>query len=70
MAKMARIQNGVVAEIMIPIDGFALEECFHPSILAQCVSVEDDVEAGWVVSEDGIVPPPEPEPEPKAPPTE
>jgi hypothetical protein len=46
---------------MLPIDGFALEDCFHPDILAQCVSVNDDVEAGWIVTEDGIVPPPEPE---------
>lgn len=37
----ARIQNGVVVEILEALPGFALEDCFHPSILAQCVDAEN-----------------------------
>lgn len=55
--KTARIFNGIVVEILTPIEGFALSECFHPSILAASVSVPDEVMPGdaW--------PPVEPTPE-------
>ena len=64
--KMARITDGVVGDVIVPIDGFRIEECFHPDILAQYVAVSGDVQSGWIVTEDGIVAPePEPEPEPE-----
>lgn len=49
----ARILNGVVGEILMPIDGFAIEDCFHPQVLAMCVDVADEVQVGWVQQEDG-----------------
>jgi hypothetical protein len=60
--KMARITDGIVGDVIVPIDGFTIEECFHPDLLAQYVSVDDDVQSGWIVTEDGIV-----APEPEAP---
>jgi hypothetical protein len=65
--KMARITDGIVGDVIVPIDGFRIEDCFHPDLLAQYVSVDDDVQPGWIVTEDGIVAPDVPEPEPEAP---
>lgn len=62
MTKMARITDGVVGDVIVPIDGFKIEECFHPDLLAQYVAVDGDVQPGWIVTEDGIV-----APEPEAP---
>jgi hypothetical protein len=44
--KTARIENNVVVEILVPIVGFQIEQCFHADILAQCVSVAEDVMVG------------------------
>ena len=69
MANMARIIDGAVTEVLKPIDGFDISDCFHPDILAGCVSCGDDVQPGWVLTEDGFAAPePEPEPEEEAPP--
>jgi hypothetical protein len=51
--KTVRVDNDIVVEIMASVAGFALEDCFHPSILAMCQTVEDDVQLGWVRQEDG-----------------
>lgn len=59
---MARIIDGIVGDVIVPLDGFRIEECFHPDLLAQYVTVNGDVQPGWIVTEDGIVAP-EPEPE-------
>ena len=66
---MARITDGVVGDVIVPLEGFTIEECFHPDVLALYVTVADDVQPGWIVTEDGIVAPnpPEPEPEEEAP---
>ena len=42
----ARIVNGTVAEILVPIAGFRIEDCFHPDILAQCVDVTEGMQVG------------------------
>lgn len=69
MTKMARITDGVVGDVIVPIQGFRIEECFHPDLLALYVIVADEVQPGWIVTEDGIVAPePAPEPEEEAPP--
>jgi hypothetical protein len=69
MTKMARITDGVVGDVIVPIDGFTIEECFHPDVLAQYVTVSGDVQPGWVLTGDGFAAPePEPEPEEEAPP--
>jgi hypothetical protein len=61
--KTARIQNNTVAEILVPVEGFTLDQCFHPSILTQCQEIEDEVQAGWVKQKDGSFAAPEPTPE-------
>lgn len=67
MTKMARIIDGRVDEIIVPVEGFTIEECFHPDVLAQYTSVPDDAQPGWVLTEDGVVDPDAPEPEPEVP---
>ena len=64
--KMARITDGVVGDVIVPLEGFTIEECFHPDVLAMYVTVADDVQPGWIVTEDGIVDPNAPEAEPEA----
>jgi hypothetical protein len=49
----AKIVNNVVVEILKPIEGFALEDCFHPLILKDTVYVPDDVQVNWILQEDG-----------------
>ncbi len=39
----ARIINGIVGEILTPIDGFSIEDCFHPQLIAMCIDVADEV---------------------------
>jgi hypothetical protein len=53
----ARIQNGIVVEILQALPGHAIEDCFHPSILSQCVNFEEGMEVGQPL------PIPQPEPE-------
>lgn len=60
---MARITDGVVGDVIVPLEGFTIEECFHPDVLAQYVTVSGDVQPGWIVTEEGIVDPNAPEPE-------
>ena len=57
MANMARINDGTVIEVLKPIDGFDIVDCFHPDVLVGCVAVDDDVQAGWIVTEDGFAAP-------------
>lgn len=45
--KYARIQNNVVVEICTPIDGFTIEQCFHPSLVAAMTACDDSVQPGW-----------------------
>lgn len=49
----AKIVNGKIAEILVPVDGFSVEDCFHSSVIGQCVDVVDDAQIGWVQQEDG-----------------
>lgn len=44
--KTARIVEGKIAEILNPIPGFTLSECFHPDILSQCKQVADEAQVG------------------------
>jgi len=45
----ARIENGIVVEILNAIPGFSIEECFHPSILNQCVDFVEGMEVGKAI---------------------
>lgn len=49
----ARIQNDTVVEIFQPVPGFTVEQCFHPSLIAMCEMVGDNVQVGWVRQENG-----------------
>jgi hypothetical protein len=42
----ARIQNNKVVEILAPIAGFTIDQCFHPDLLAQCVDVTEGMQVG------------------------
>ena len=37
----ARIQDGYVVEILAPIPGFTIDQCFHADLLDKCVDVGD-----------------------------
>jgi len=43
----ARISNGVVQEIVKPIDGFSIEQCFSPQIVATLVGCSSEVQPNW-----------------------
>ncbi|SMD18412.1 DUF4376 domain-containing protein [Rhizobium sp. RU36D] len=43
----ARINNGIVVEIISVPDGFALSDCFTADIVDQCHPSPQDVGAGW-----------------------
>lgn len=51
--KYARIQEGKVAEIYVPIEGFTIAQCFHADLVAQMVPCTDDVQVGWAYA-DGV----------------
>lgn len=51
--RYGRIVDNAVAEIVTPIDGFDIADCFAPAIVATLCPVADDVQAGWVKQEDG-----------------
>ena len=67
----ARIENGVVVEFLSPVGDHPIEDCFHPSILAQCVPYVEGMVIGEPVPEVVVEvaeaspePTPEPTPEP------
>ena len=67
--RYGRIVNNAVVEIINPIPGFAIADCFVPEIVATLVPISDDVQEGWIKQDDGsfaapvIAVPIEPEPE-------
>jgi len=48
----ARIHEGVVAEICVPVEGFTIDQCFHPSLVDKMVSCGSDVQSGWTYNEE------------------
>ncbi len=53
MTTYARIQNSTVVEVFVPHNGFTIEECFHPDVVAQFTEVPDDVTVGSTVDDAG-----------------
>lgn len=51
--KLARIENNIIMEVLTPMAGFSVEQCFHPSLIAACEQVDDLAQYGWVRQEDG-----------------
>lgn len=49
--RYARVQGNQVVEILKTIDGFTLEESFHPSIVSQCYE-SIDAEPSWYLHSD------------------
>ena len=45
--KYARINGTHVMEVVTPIVGFSVEECFHPSLLEKMIPCPDDVTSLW-----------------------
>lgn len=44
--KKARLDNGIVAEVLQPLPGFDFYQCFPESVLRACVDCDDSVEPG------------------------
>lgn len=42
----ARIENNVIVEILKPLNGFKIEDCFHPEILKNTVQVPENAQLG------------------------
>jgi hypothetical protein len=59
----ARIHNNTVVEICVPIEGFTIEQCFHPTLVDQMVPCGLDVQMGWAYADGVFTAPPE---EPKS----
>ena len=55
--KTARIQNNVVAEILVPVEGFTIDQCFHPDIVAQLIPCSDEVTPEWTYVDGQFVAP-------------
>jgi hypothetical protein len=53
----ARVQNNTVVEILKPVAGFSLEQCFHADLLEGGSYVDDTVQVGWVLHEGTFVDP-------------
>jgi hypothetical protein len=51
--KYARIVDEIAIETFEPPEGVQIEDCFHPSLVAQFVQVPDEVVANSVRNEDG-----------------
>jgi hypothetical protein len=73
----SRLVDNTIIEILQPVVGHRIEDCFHADILAQCVDTPEGAQIGWIKQEDGSYkdaegntvytpppPPAEPEPEP------
>lgn len=60
MTNLARIQNGIVAEVISNAnDDIAAR--YHPDFVAALVECGNDVQAGWRFDDGEFLPPPEPE---------
>lgn len=49
----ARIHDNIVIEICVPIEGFTIEQCYHPDLLDKMVYCGSDVQQGWIY-ENGV----------------
>jgi hypothetical protein len=45
--KYARIHDGHVIEICIPVEGFSIEQCFHLDLVDKMVACSSEVQLGW-----------------------
>lgn len=61
MTNFARVQTGVVAEIISSADG-DIAKRYHPDFVNALVKCGENVALGWVFADDKFAPPPEREP--------
>lgn len=55
MDRYALVQDGIVQElIVLPPEGRALGDLYHPDLVARMLPVGGDVQPGWVRQEDGV----------------
>jgi hypothetical protein len=65
--KYAKIQDGVVQEILTVMAGFSIQQSFHPDIHQKCVPViNDEVQSGWTYADGVFTAPAETTSEPQA----
>lgn len=56
MNRYGRIEGRSIVEVIeLPL-GVQLSECFHAEIASQFVAIPSNVEAGWLVENDGFIP--------------
>lgn len=55
--KYARVNGTDVIEICTPIDGFTIDQCFHPDIVAQLIPCLDEVTPEWTYVDGEFVAP-------------
>ena len=53
----ARIHEGHVVEICVPVQGFTIEQCFHPTLIDQMIPCGSDVQVGWTYVNGSFVEP-------------
>jgi hypothetical protein len=49
----SRLVDNVIVEILQPVVGFKIEDCFHPDLLSRCIDTPDGAVVGWILQEDG-----------------
>lgn len=62
--KFARVVNEVVVEVFMEPEGFTIDECFTPEIVAQFEPCGEEVQAGWLRNEAGELVEPVPDEQP------
>ena len=45
--KYAKIENNKVIEILTPVEGFTVQQCFHADVLKNAKFAPAEVQAGW-----------------------
>lgn len=55
--KYARIVDEKVHEICVPVEGFTIEQCFTPELMAQMVACSDEVKPNWLFDGTTFTPP-------------
>lgn len=60
MSRVARLEGGVVVEILSAPEGMLITDCFHPTVLATCTPCNADVAVGWVYQDGALFDPENP----------
>jgi hypothetical protein len=56
--KYARVVETIVVETFIPPEGFTIDQCFTPEVVALFEAVPAEVEVNWIKNPDGTFSPP------------